>query len=433
MTNYFPYQNRKSLLESCLLNAMRDEYQNQEAIITKQIADDSVTVTEAPFAYETFDFKQADQNFLIGNSDLFSDTLLLFNKMREIDQEFMSINDRNSSRIQYKPRRNSFNNNHFEVSQIDGPFSYIDAVKFLHNLYISSPDLIYGALLHDGKKFINPLHPLIAQAFIKKASLESASDHMTSQANNAKYRIVLYTYTPSVINNDFLFKDDFKSLFTSQILSSLALLDCKSSKTFKARRLVTMAKRYPNPTNYDPYYFRDIQYEYEEMRVPGAVQGEEVNLQPVQLVNDGLASPYYGIVAQRYVPGSGSHGYNLSPMFSCNIGRHYTDVKTDGSVSVPGASVCTGNFSNTSLAGRLSLNHANLGSPFYNDIVGKGSYTYAQAAVRIAVGIYAEYLDLQRIDFLPAQAPKAPLSFEEFKRLHPSATLKEYITGIKSI
>lgn len=433
MTNYFPHQNRKSLMESCLLNAMRDEYQNQEAIIKKQIADDSVTVTETPFAYETFDFKQADQNFLIGNSDLFSDTLLLFKKMHDIDPEFMYVDYHTSSRIQYKPRKDSFKNNHFDVAQIDGPFSYIDAVKFLHNLYISSPDLIYGALLHDGRKFINPLHPLIAQSFVKKASLESTLEHTISQASNAQYRIVLYTYKPSIINNDFLFNDDFKSLFTSQILSSVALLDCKSSKTFKAKRLVPMTSQHLNANRHDAYYFRNIQYEYEEVRVPGAASGEEINLQPVQLVNDGLASPYYGIVAQRYVPGSGSHGYNLSPMFSCNIGRHLTEVRTDGTVSVPGASVCTGNFSNTSLAGRLSLNHANLGSPFYNDIVGQGSYTYAQAAVRIAVGIYAEYLDLQRIDFLPEQAPKAPLSFEEFKRINPSATLKEYITGIKSI
>lgn len=431
MTEYYPYQNRKSLIEACILNAFKEAWRDEETLIKQEIKDGSAkTTTEHKKSYTSFNLSRSNQTFDIVESELFQKAVCLNDEMGKASPNSVSISKSSDSTLT-GIRRSSFTSSVFETSQLNDRMSYFDAIKLIHSLYLSSPEMLYGVLLHDGTRFINPLHPIVAQSIIKNIEDEKKQGHSNSidELKSRHYKVIIYTYQnrDNLISNHFHFDEKLEGVFLGQILSVLAMLETQS----------TIVKQATNYTAVDPYVARDaynwkvFKYEYHIVNSSTNKQAENIFLQPVQVINNGIASPYYGIVAQKErANSSGTRGYQLSPMLSCNIGATFVRNQNDGKVIVDASSVCTGNYQNKSMDGKLSLNHANLGSPYFRDLIGHGSFTFADLCVKVSLGIYAEAFGLEKIDITTSK-PQKPLSFEDYKRENKNATLKDYLLTIK--
>lgn len=441
MINYYPFENRKPLIEQCILQAFKDTYKSQEESVKAEMKDGTLTEQTSTLIYESFKLSKLNQDYQIGNSALFTDTVSLFNKMHQSEPTFFSprTERRNSQDMtSMRPSRRDFVGNDFDINQIDAKMTYADAMKFIHALYKSSPDTIYGVMLSNGNnKFFNPLHPLNAQAFVRKYSMDKHENEFMSESSKAIYTVIIYSYKdkPSLKKyNDLLFVKQYEDLFMSHLLSVLALMDNQKKITTKITQVYTLAQvnGTNNPNPYDVSTFDTFKYGYEiqEDSANNTYPGD-VYIQPVQLINTGLAYPFYGITAVKYIRGDSTLGYQLSPMHSCNIGEAYVYKAQDGSIDIPGGSVCTGNYNNTSPEGRATLNHANLSSAFFNSVMATGSYTFADVCVKLSLSIYAEFFGLDPISISSEPEIKIPISFEEFKRKHKDATLVQYLASIK--
>lgn len=440
MINYYPIQNRKPLIEQCILQAFKDTYASQEASIKAEIKDGTITEQESTLIYESFKLSKFNQDYQIGNSALFVDTLSLFDKMYQAESIFFRARDdrRNSKDIMsISPHRTDFVGNDFEINQIDAKMTYADAIKFIHAFYKSNPDSIYGVMLSAGSRFFNPLHPLNAQAFVRKYGMDKHENEFMADSSKAIYTIVIYSYKDKSLlqkNTESLFVKQYEDVFMSHLLSVLALMDNQKKITTKITQAYTLTQvnGTSNVNLYDVSTFDTFRYHYDiiEDSASNAYQGD-VHIQPVQLINAGIAYPFYGITAVKYVRGDSPRGYQLSPMHSCNVGETHLYKSEDGTIEIPGGSVCTGNYNNTSPEGRATLNHANLSSAFFSNVMATGAYTFADICVKLSLSIYAEFFGLDPISIASEPEIKIPISFEEFKRKHKDATLVQYLASIK--
>ena len=441
MINYYPIQNRKPLIEQCILQAFKDTYKSQEESLNAEMKDGILTEQTSALIHESFKLSKLNQDYQIGNSALFTDTVSLFNKMYEVEPTFFRASDerRNNQDIKYiDPHHLDFDGRDFDINQIDTKMTYIDAIKFIHALYKSSPDTIYGVMLSTGNnKFFNPLHPLNAQAFVRKYSMDKHESEFMTESSKAIYTVIIYSYKDKLSlkkYNERLFVKQYENLFMSHLLSVLALMDNQKRITTKITQVYTLSqtKGSINPNLYDTATFDILKYSYDIIENPSSNEYPgDVYIQPVQLINTGLAYPFYGITAVKYIPGDSARGYQLSPMQSCNVGESYAYKAKDGSVEVPAGSVCTGNYNNRSPEGRATLNHANLSSAFFNSVMSTGAYTFADTCVKLSLSIYAEFFGLDPISIASEPEVKIPISFEEFKRKNKDATLVQYLASIK--
>jgi hypothetical protein len=421
MTNYAPIMNRRSLLEGCLFNAFKEEWIQQKEECILNMNSQSGIIQNKPYAYESFNLKNGEQNFSSLDNPIFTESLLLFKKMYDEDSNTMIASDKDTF-IQAIPTSRRFDTTHFDMMTIEDKMSFKDAVKFAHSFYLSSPGLMYGILLHNNKKFINPLHPLIAQSVAKTLNKDA------SVLDSSTYKVIIYTYkeTTTDENNAFFRNENLSKIFTDQIFNTLALLELKVE-------LQKKIVNYNNPREQEThvlYGYKDFIYKTEDINKDTA-PAENLELQPVQLINSGIVFPYYGTVAQKHANMRNNKGYQLSPMLSPNIGMpRFSILKEDESLSIEGRGVCTGKLQQYSLNGKKSLNHANLGSPFFREVMASGAYTFADISVKISLSIYAELFDLERIDSF-TQLEKPPISFVEFRLKHPSKGLKDYLLSIK--
>jgi hypothetical protein len=428
MTQYYPSQNRRSLIENCLLNAYIEAWEEKATETRAAIDSNDSKVTVAPFAYESFILGKCKQSFKTLDNDIFTDASLLFKNMYDASADSMETRVfSDTGNIRITPKAMRFESNAFDTMTIENKMSYIDAVKFIHSLYLSSPDIIYGVLLHNGTEFINPLHPLIAQSMTK--TMDSTNARLLSDS----YKVMIYTYKPKEhlepIRYDILHDTSFDATFTTHILKCLGLLEFKNETTEIVTSYSSLDDLNNHNRQHDIHRYKSFRYETHVTNVEKA-SVDELIFQPVQIINSGIASPYYGFAAERY-NGQTTRGYHLSPMLSCNINFPESTIKKNGDVSVSATSVCTGNYANSSDAGRLSLNHANLGSPYFRDVLTHGSFAFAKICVRISLGIYAEFFDLQRIDIALPSKPVIPISFVAYRAKHPNASLKDYLASIK--
>ena len=426
MTNYYPHRNRMPFIEHCLFNAFKDEYAAQEKSLRDEMRSGAANEKHSPFAYESFNLGNSNQSFMIGESALFSETTSLLLNMYNTDKDTVhsSLNS-STERNVLKPISLNFRSNDFDVMQIDTKMSFSNTISFIHKFYTDSPGLLYGVLLHNGSKFINPLHPLVAQSMIK--SMNQSDDSLSKDV----YKVIVYTYKDKV-KTDFLCNPKLNSIFLTQILNTLAMLDVRSSYSEK---IVSIDPLRNEATSI--FDLQKIVYRTDQLSSNSGDIHSDLYMQPVQLINSGIVSPYYGIVAEKY-PTSGSQrgsvlGYQLSPMMSCNVGKPYTVITKDGSIVVEAGSVCTGIISNSSHEGRMTLNHANLSSPYFQEVMGAGSYTFADTSIMVSLSIYAELFGLTPISLSMPKEIKIPISFLEYKKTNPSASLSEYIIAMKQI
>lgn len=440
MINYYPMQNRKPLIEQCILQAFKDTYASQEASIKAEIKYGTITEQESTLIYESFKLSKFNQDYQIGNSALFVDTLSLFDKMYQAESRFFRThNDRRNHKdvMSINPWRIGFDGDDFEINQIDTKMTYADAIKFIHAFYKSNPDSIYGVMLSAGGKFFNPLHPLNAQAFVRKYGMDKYENEFMADSSKAIYTIIIYSYKDKFSlqkNAESLFVKQYENIFMSHLLSVLALMDNQKKITTKITQAYTLTQTHgtSNINLYDVSTFDTFKYSYEIVEDPiNNTYPGDVYIQPVQLINTGIAYPFYGITAVKYIRNDSTRGYQLSPMHSCNVGESYVYKAEDGTIEIPGGSVCTGNYNNTSPEGRATLNHANLSSAFFNSVMATGSYAFADVCVKLSLSIYAEFFGLDPISIASEPEIKIPISFEEFKRKYKDATLVQYLASIK--
>lgn len=422
MTDYYPYTSRKSLLEKCLLNAFKETWEEQEKEASEAIKLGEASTNENPYPYSSFSLKKVNQNFEIGGSELFVDATLLHLNMYNINQDLFRKSEihRPKDGKEIYPQSTFISDSFFETTQIDEKISYNDAIKIIHNLYMLSPDMVYGVLLSSGSKFINPLHPLIAQSFVRNNGDEDSTAK--------KYKMIIYSYSNTIDNSrmKFYFNENYTKLFTDHILNLLAMLDIRSnfgSKITSYSKINQML-----PAN-EISTWSKFTYQYEITNTSDK-EFDDISMQPVQLINNGIAIPYYGVVAEKNNRNTGITGYQLSPMLSCNVGYPYVNIFDNNDVSVRSLSVCTGNFSSSSTEGKQSLNHANLNSPYFSETITEGSFTFAKICVKMSLGIYAEHFGLEPINFMPEEV-LVPISFDEYKKLNPNSKLKDYLESIK--
>jgi len=125
---------------------------------------------------------------------------------------------------------------------------------------------------------------------------------------------------------------------------------------------------------------------------------------PHQILNDGLAYPYYGFSAVKK-RGHSLNGYNLSPMLSANIGSNVSTNEND----LTATNVCTGRTKATTVEGPKTLNHSNLRSPLNRDILLDGWQYLVQASIETSVELLKEFTtpaktELTRDDFKTTEA-----------------------------
>lgn len=421
MKNYSPVRQLKSVLDTCIYNAFKDtwEYIKKETLL--EIGGGRQNIETQPFSYESFKLNTSNQNFEVSSSPLFESAKQLFEKMYANDKTTVK-----NVKLQYDNEVNNidFNSSMFDTSTISEKISYIDAIKLAHQLYVSSPELIYGMLLHDGNKFINPLHPIITHSFSKH--YKENIKNIIADASKEKYSIIIYTYkngykSGEILNDDFLYDDMHEELFANHIYSILALLEQKNE-------IYEKKISYVDTSNKNTMFDRYGHFEYTSKCNESSLFN--VSLQPVQLVNDGIATPYYGIVAEQNRNGD-VYGYQLAPMLSCNLGRVYLQNRQD-SIKTSATSVCTGNFPKTSLAGKLSLNHAYLGSAYFKQIMARSAINFAQVSLKISISMYAELLELQPINMNFKKQKRILKSFASYKANNKDATLQDYLEYAKA-
>lgn len=431
MTHYFPFERRQSLLEKCIALAFKEAWRETDQDIRAEAERINSQVADPIFAYEAFDLPKINQSFVVPESDAFSRSVLLWKNMYDVNKDNFSKDGHTIHEIQ--PHRYTFNTSLFDVSQVGTKMSLRQVIKMIHSLFTENQDLLYGVLLHDGKSFFNPLHPINAQALVRKYSLEKYKQN-EGQLDAEIYKVMIYTYKNSFKDmNKVLVNDSTNAIFTTHLLTVLSMLELKSQFGTKINHInslnETLGTRHYNDR--EAWTYSRFQYSTEMIRTnESGAAVQDIHIQPVQLINSGIASPYYGIVAEKYSP-DGIRGYQLSPMLSCNLGRVYTNINSKGEIEVPGVNVCTGSESNTSEAGRLTLNHANLDSPYFRDTLAHGAYQFANISIRMALGIYSEFFDLPKIDIMVTLPPKPPISFDEFKRNNPNAKFSDYIYAIR--
>jgi hypothetical protein len=323
----------------------------------------------------------------------------------------------------------------FDLLEIDRPMSYFDAVKFAYEMQKSSPGQLYGILLKNNNGFVNPLHPLIAQSLTRKYK-DPKNEREAKRIEESYYKVFIYTYDQDMISNSIinLYDNKLNDVFKNHIFKCLAMLE----QTFVSSRKITSVYDVRNLSDYShasemfASTFANLTYSYEE-----TFEDEQnkfnINIEPVQVVNNGLVYPYYGIVGQKYSENLSIRGYQLSPMFSPNIGQ-FVGYKANNNGaelnSVAAGSVCTGNLNRMSDAGWRSLNHANLNSAYFPDILNHGSFSFSDICIDISLNIYASYLGLEPLNN-DLKVKSIPISFATFKSMFKDKSFVDYIQYTK--
>jgi hypothetical protein len=428
-----------SIFDACLKEAFKNEYYEQHRMLNnKKISEEYRNIeNENESIFNKFDLSKANQLFTFKNSKLFDDITLLFHDMMKVSPE--SVNTRRESNTSLSIYQNassiSKDNSFFNLLEIDQHMLYFDAVKFAYEMQKSSPGQLYGILLKDSHGFINPLHPLIAQSLTRKYK-DPNNEREARRIEEKYYKVFVYAYNQDMVSSSTidLYDNRLNDIFKNHIFKCLAVLEQTFTSSVKITRVydVRHSSNYNRVSEKFASTFANLTYDYEEF-FEDEQNKFDVNMEPVQVVNNGLVYPYYGIVGQKYSQNLSIRGYQLSPMLSPNIGR-FAGMKTDNNGietnSVVAGSICTGNLNKMSEAGWRSLNHANLNSAFFADILNYGSFSFANICIDISLNIYASYLGLEPLNS-NLKVKSIPISFATFKEMFKDKSFIDYIQYTK--
>lgn len=481
MFQYNPNYPQKTLMQLLILDEFKATYTNKfnelmklkdSKKANKIDENDEVLQLKKKNAFKDFNLSDANFSFQIGLVDnLFTESSLLFKKMFDVldrkDPEcknvFYGAHDESRKNVTDLTLRDRLTtkgevDSLLDVMEVNLNMKLEDVVNFIANFHNSNPDMLYGALLKTNSgRFVNILHPLIAQGVIKTLK--------ENQKSKSTYKIILYVYKKDRI--DYLQKSynmpsdrdsrtsiiskQYTDVFKMHLLNVLAMTERESEIAYIVRDVENLNNKIQNSDTSEainlvnPKIYTTLQYGYEYATKDGIVLEDSASdsyIQPVQIINDGVIAPYYGItVTQFNIKTRQVRGYQLSPFLSCNVGYPHTYQEFDSKgeisrISVSGGSVCTGGTTTDSDAGRKTLNHANLGSPYFRQTYCAGAFDFARVCVDLSLNILTNGLDTEhKVNFvLPKSMQPVPtiMSFEQFKTENKKATMKKYLEYVKS-
>ncbi len=148
---------------------------------------------------------------------------------------------------------------------------------------------------------------------------------------------------------------------------------------------------------------------------------------PVQILNDGLAYPYYG-ASICTVEGDHVRGIHITPMCSANLGSLGGSYLSSEN-SITRVSVCTGSHDARSTIGLKTLNHSNLSSPFWSNNLISGWEEWVLSSLQISKSIYSEIIEPidTNIDENVDDEEDNRTEKEKFLILHPDGDWFKYL------
>lgn len=421
MFSYSPIT--KSGFQAIIDSTFSDEYKNQYDTIQEQInADKQSITTESVDNFSNFSWQSPNIDLQVGDSPALDEAIKLYYKyVQQAKIENWTSDNYDLQEKHMLPTANVFTN--FDVFTIDERLNFQSAINVIYETYKKSPDLFYGALLvkKDSKFIINPLNHIVARIIQRSGKIPSG-----------EFKIVFYFHkdieTPSYPET---FKNDFHDLYKTQALLQLGILEEAPSTKLFYESVISNHPSYAQKAN----QITAIQVNFKYLNK----QGEEVRsvpeyfIQPTQIVNTGIVYPYYGMTIVKNDQWR-VQGFHTSPMMSSNVGFPTFKFTDENILQINPTSVCTGNrLSNQSLAGRRTLNHSNLLSPYIRNSLCHGSFDYARICVEISLNIYSEIYGLEPISEFSVPQSKKRISFNEYKEQFNSSSLQDYLAYIKTI
>ena len=434
MLSYSP--TTKTAFQAIIDKAFYEEYTNQYSMLEEQIKSQETKSYEVVNNFSSINMSSSDKlSIQVAGSQSLNEAIKLHYKILE-QTKLLENNMTDDSQRQLLTNSNFENGGtitytasvfrHFDVFSVNDYILFDDAIKVIKDTYLSSKELFYGALLVKENKpnfIINPLNHIVAQAVSK------------TKSPSGRFKIVFYFYKDKFKELDkkheALFNDNLFDLYKTQALLELAILEEEPQYKIKINSIRSSRLNY----NSKPEDITNISvsYSFVDKNNNEVTQNEEYYIQPTQIVNTGIVYPYYGSTIVKYTDNRYCYGFQLSPMLSCNVGFPIFENRDNSNLVISPASVCTGRLSNYSKAGRNSLNHANLNSPFFGYTLFLGAFTYARICAELALNIYAEKYGFEPIAELTFTPKPKRISFDEYKQQFNSESLADYIAYIKTI
>jgi len=321
----------------------------------------------------------------------------------------------------YTVNINSFTQSVFQSSVIElGTMTFEDGVKFCNTVVKDDINSFYGVLMFGSNGIINPFHPLVACSM--KSKIEK-----NSKVLKEKFRVVLYgSSLDKRINNLYEYGmngniDNIKNNIAHQIIlyeennkfcTYDKLLSAPEDLAYQASMGVFKNLDIERTTS-----FYDVELEDKNIEFTAIV--------PVQIGVRGIAFPWYGsVLAWRGkvngYTGTDTHGVQLSPFLSANVGYSDGELTSDRLIF---NNICTGNFDRSKIEGIRTINRANFDSPLCKFGVETGWIQWKDECVKTSFEIYSEVIDLN--------VKERKLSYkEQWLKDNPSMDEAAYLTHL---
>jgi hypothetical protein len=299
----------------------------------------------------------------------------------DIDPLMDNYSNEYFSDITSKLDGDDFLNNILRTSvEIEGQYSFADAINIIANVKIQMGDEFYGALLIEPNKqyTFNPLHHLVAVEYLKHRD------------DNDTFNVFIFSNS----NVDkFNLEDNAKERAKNNIINQLGMYAIRG--IVKSRRIIDESRQsfIDNVLENDKHVLKTkISYSAERND-----NGDEIYVVPQQLLTSGLAIPYYGTTLYKVTTNSSgdrsSYGSHITPMLGVNTASGWSGRKVDHAKDITFDSVCTGNEVSTTIKGILTHNHSNLSSPYFSNCVMEGWHELSQEAINTSLMIYKDLLN----------------------------------------
>lgn len=318
-------------------------------------------------------------NFLVKTLPLRSSYQNLITRSRIIsDRNKLQDNGRRPECLHYEKLQRDVTQEIFTLNEV-GDFK--TCINTINDVREGLGKDFFGALLIDqGQKdeIINPLHPLVS------IILSEENDYTIG---SKIYSIVIFAYKNRESMDSYYMTNEADHDLIEENLSDL--ISCYFNKQAEATKITS---RSVDPTN------ETIRIQYKIKKSEEEIQDEEHYMVAHQIFTEGIVSPYYGTSFLKIKNGNNT-GIALSPMMSCNIaadtgfnnGRSFDSKyqqETNSEIRVEYNSVCTGSYTNTTVAGMRTLTHSNASSPHNRYVIQQGSLAYADACIDKALAMY---------------------------------------------
>ena len=259
----------------------------------------------------------------------------------------------------------------------------IEAIEVIYDMLKSDEDNeIYGVLIQTGSHYYNIMHPI--QLFLMSKMNSIAFDQI----------VKVHVYSMKANNhfeNDFRdeIKEKFRFFLEDMIADIHIAQDCNTINVKKdlnflikstqiAENLDLRFVGLANKDNFVESTFNDIVSKIKYNKTvhlnyvndlyieigTNSIKYENKNIYvPVNIINEGVIYPYFGLVGIKISNNQVLGGIQLSPFLSPNIGEPKEGRESDV------MSVCTGDLSNRRQKGWKTLTHANLLSPYFKNVI----------------------------------------------------------------